>query len=322
MLASGVATKLTVSVVGFAISGAVLAHPGFMAPAAAQVRTDVTRTVFASVLAKDGSPLTDLTPAEFSVREGGKLQSIANVKVATMPLRVHVIVSDAGSGAFQLGVLRLMQALAGRAEFALTSVVGQSERIMNFTRDGELIGEGIQKIGRRGSRQGTHQLMEAISAALTDIAAPGKHSVLVVLRIGNEEPSTMPASAVREALRKTGATMYVVSRTGASKAVPTYGGLNPMTAEGARRQLDDAERADTALNLNLVLGDGSRDSGGYQQESALTSAVPALERLASEINNQYEITYSLTEGAKPSDRLQVTTTRKNVTLRAPLRIPN
>jgi hypothetical protein len=317
-----VATKLTVSVVGFAIFGAVLPHPAFTAPAGAQAQTGVTRTVFASVLAKDGSPITDLSSAEFSVKEGGKLQSIASVKVATMPLRVHIIVSDGGSGAFQLGVLRLMQALADRAEFALTSVLGQSERIMNFTGDGELIGAGIQKIGRRGTRQGTHQLMEAISAALTDLAAPGKHSVLIVLRIGNEEPSTMPATAVRDALRKTGATMYVVSRAGASKAVPTYGGLNNMTAEAARRQMDDAERAHAALNLNVVLGDGSRDSGGHHQESVLTSAVPALERLASEINNQYEITYSLTEGAKPSDRLQVTTTRKNVTLRAPLRIPN
>jgi hypothetical protein len=244
------------------------------------------------------------------------------VNIATMPLRVHIIVSDGGSGGFQLGVLRLMQALAGRAEFALTSVLGQSERVMNFTGDGELIGAGIQRIGRRGSREGAHQLMEAISAALTDLAAPGKHSVLIVLRIGNEESSTMPAAAVRDALRKTGATMYVVSRAGASKAVPTYGGLNNMTAEAARRQMHDAERAHTALSLNVVLGDGSRDSGGHHQESALTSAVPPLERLAIEINNQYEITYALTEGAKPSDRLQVTTTRRNVTLHAPLRIPN
>jgi hypothetical protein len=225
-------------------------------------------------------------------------------------------------GAFQLGVLRLMQALVGRAEFALTSVLGQSERIMNFMTDRELIGENIQKIGRRGTRQGTHQLMEAISAAVTDLAAPGKHSILIVLRIGNEEPSTMPASAVRDALRKTGATMYVVSRAGASNAAPTYGGLNNMTPEAARRQMDDAERAHTALNLNLVLGDGSRDSGGHHQERALTSAVPALERLASEINNRYELTYSPNESAKPGDRLQATTTRRNVTLRAPLKIPN
>jgi hypothetical protein len=316
-----VTTKLTISVVAFAMFGAALAHPIFTAPAGAQGRTGETRTVFASVLAKDGAPITDVTAAEFSVREGGRLQSISSVKIATTPLRVHVIVSDGGSGAFQLGALRLMQALVGRAEFALTSVLGQSERIMNFTGDVELIGAGLQRIGRRGGRQGTHQLMEAISAALTDIAAPGKHAVLIVLRIGNEEPSTMAASAVREALRKSGATMYVVSRAGASKSVPTYSGPAG-TDEAARRQMDDAERAHTALNLNLVLGDGPRDSGGYQQETALTSAVPALERLATEINNQYEITYSLTEGAKPSDRLQVTTTRKNVTLRAPLKIPN
>lgn len=321
MLACRVTAKFTISVAALSIVGALLAHPAVTAPARAQARQDGTRTVFASVLSRDGSPVSDLSEAEFSVREGGKLQSIASAKIATMPLRVHIIVSDGGSGAFQLGVLRLMQAFAGRAEFALTSVLGQPERIMNFTEDVESIGVGIQKIGRRGSRQGSHQLMEAISAALTDIRAAGKHSVVIVLRIGNEEPSSMSASTVREALRKTGATMYVVSRAGASKAVPTYSGPG-MTDEAARRQMDDAERAHTTLNLNLVLGDGSRESGGYQQETALTSAVPALERLASEINNQYEITYSLTEGAKPSDRLQVTTTRKNVTLRAPLKIPN
>ena len=182
-------TKLTVSVVAFAIFGAVLAHPAFTAPAGAQSREGVTRTIFASVLAKDGSPITDVSPAEFSVREGGKLQSIASAKIATMPLRVHIIVSDGGSGAFQLGVLRLMQALVGRAEFALTSVLGQSQRIMNFTGNRELIGDGIQQIGQEwGGRQGTHQVMESISAALTDIAAHGKHAVLIVLRIGNEEP--------------------------------------------------------------------------------------------------------------------------------------
>jgi hypothetical protein len=52
-------------------------------------------------------------------------------------------------------------------------------------------------------------------------------------------------------------------------------------------------------------------------ETSLTSAVPTLERIASEIKNQYEIAYRLPAGTEPSDRLQVTTRRKNVTLRAP-----
>ena len=116
--------------------------------------------------------------------------------------------------------------------------------------------------------------------------------------------------------------MYVVSRSGASKAAPTYAGVNSMTSAAAQRQMDDTELADTALQLNLVLGDGSRDSGGYNEETALTSAVPTLQQLASEITHQYEITYSLTEGAKPADRLQLTTRRKNVTVHAPARIPN
>ena len=191
--------------------------------------------------------------------------------------------SDGGSGAFQLGVLRLAQALAGRAEFALTSVVVQAERILNFTDNPQLFGEAIQKLGRRGTGTGKAQLMDAISAAVQDLAAPGRHPVLIVLRVGNEEASTTSAASLREAIRMAGATMYVVSRAGASKAAPTFAGVNSMTPEAAQRQMDDAELADTALQLNVLLGDGSRESGGYSVETALTSAVPTMEQLAAEI---------------------------------------
>jgi hypothetical protein len=50
--------------------------------------------------------------------------------------------------------------------------------------------------------------------------------------------------------------------------------------------------------------------------------VPTLEQIGGEIRNQYEIAYSVTSGTRPSDKLQVTTTRKNVIVRAPLRLPD
>jgi hypothetical protein len=312
--------KLPGFAVGVAALGAVVTGAISPAPIAAAPQ-GLTRTFFASVVAKDGSPVTDLTAADFEVKEGGKTQEITSVKPATTPLRVHVIVSDGGTGAFQAGVLRLAQTLIARSEFAFTSVLVQPERVTPFTDNGELVGAGIQRLGRRGAGQGQSQLMEAMADAMKDIAAPGKHPVLIVLRIGNEAPSSIRPNTIRDALRTTGATMYVVSRSGASRA-PMTGSSNAMTPEVAQRQMQEAERAEMHLNLNLVLSDGARESGGYQQEISLVTSVEALQQLANEIKNQYEITYVLPAGTKPSDRLQVTTKRKNVTLRAPSKIAN
>jgi hypothetical protein len=46
-----------------------------------------------------------------------------------------------------------------------------------------------------------------------------------------------------------------------------------------------------------------------------------LQRLAEDLIDQYEITYSLPAGVKPSDKLSVSSKRKGVSLRAPNRIP-
>jgi hypothetical protein len=285
------------------VAGAFLSA-GLPVPIAAAAQEGTPRKIFASVVNKDGTPVTDLTAADFEVKEGGKLQTIS-----------------VGTGAYQLGVLRFVQALADRAEFAFTSVLVQAIRTTDYTSNPQQLGEGIEKLGRRGTITGGSQLMDGIDQAVKDLGAPGKHPILLVLRMGNEEASTVSASVIREALRKSGATMYVVSRSGASKAAPTSAGT-VSGASTAQRQMDDAEMADTRLNLNLVIGDGPRDSGGFQQEIPLTTAAPALEQLAAEIKNQYEITYTLPAGTKPSDKVQVSTKRKNVVLRAPQKIAN
>src|SRR5688572_29968279 len=113
--------RLTASVVGFAALSAILTATTSTSLTAAAVQERLTRTFFASVVTKEGAPVTDLTAADFEVKEGGKTQEITSVKLATTPLRVHVVVSDGGTGAFQAGVLRLAQTLISRSEFAFTS---------------------------------------------------------------------------------------------------------------------------------------------------------------------------------------------------------
>ena len=242
-----------------------------------------TRTVFASVVTKDGTPVTDLTAADFEVKEGGRVQEISSVKLATTPLRLHTIVSDGGTGAFQLGVLRLVQALQVPAEFAFTSVLVQPERLTGFTDSPQRVGEALQRLGKRSSVTGGNQLMEAIRAPSKTSPRKTSGRCCSSCASATKRASTISADTIRDALRDTGTTMYVVSRSGASKGGLSYAGSSGTPAEIAQRQMNAADLADAALNLNLVLGDGSRDSGGYQQEISLLTAVATLEQLAREI---------------------------------------
>jgi len=45
-------------------------------------------------MAGDGRPLTDLTAADFEVREGGRSHPVTSATIATSPIRVAIIVAD------------------------------------------------------------------------------------------------------------------------------------------------------------------------------------------------------------------------------------
>ena len=81
------------------------------------------------------------------------------------------------------------------------------------------------------------------------------------------------------------------------------------------------EDADGALNLAQVLGDGASESGGRHDQVISTTLVPALEQIAAELLNQYQITFVRRKAESPTTRLSVSSKRKGVTVRAPSRLP-
>ena len=83
-----------------------------------------------------------------------------------------------------------------------------------------------------------------------------------------------------------------------------------------------SDAAEGAMTLATIIGDGAKDSGGRHEQSIATTLVPTMQQIAAELVNQYEITYALPAGAKPSDRLSVTSKRKGLTVLAPSRIAN
>ena len=56
---------------------------------------------------KDGAAVTDLQAADFEIKVGGKVQEVAGVRPAAVPLRIAILVADQGTGAFQLGTRAL-----------------------------------------------------------------------------------------------------------------------------------------------------------------------------------------------------------------------
>ena len=289
-----------------------------LAPPIASARQPTTKTIYVTVLDNKGLPITDLEAPELDAKAGGKAMEIIRAEPAQMPFRIAVIVSDAGIGGFQQGVANFMQKLLGKAEFGLISVVNQPEVVSEYSSEGAALREAVRRVGPRGRARGTGaQLLEAIQEATKGVASDGRRPVILVLRVGGEAVTTLAGDDVREELRKSGAMLHVVSTVGAQRPNASSARTGISTEQA---QMQDADNANSTLNIQQVLGDGSKESGGRHDQVISTTLVPALERIADELLSQYALTCVLPPGVKPNDKLSIATKRKNAKIQAPARL--
>jgi hypothetical protein len=290
-----------------------------LAPPSVTARQPNTKTLYVTALDNKGVPIGDLAASEIEAKAGGKAMEIVRMQPAQMPFRIAVIVSDAGIGGFQQGLANFMQKLLGQAEFGLISVVTQPELVSDYSSEGAILREAVRRVGPRGRSRGAGaQLMEAMLEATKGVASDGRRPVILVLRVGGEAVTTVEGDDIRENLRRSGAVLYVVSTVGAQRpnAPSARTGISNEQA-----QMQDADNANSTLNIQQVLGDGSKESGGRHDQVISTTLVPALERIADELLSQYALTCVLPNGVKPNDKLSISTKRKNAKIQAPSRLP-
>jgi VWFA-related protein len=270
-----------------------------------------TRHVYVTAADSKGAPVTDLTAADFTVKEGGKTGEIVKVGPATGLLQVAILVDDNGTGIFRYGVGKFIESLLGRAEFAISTVTGQLLKLVDYTTSTQALSEAIGKLNARPATNDGGQLLDSISETAKELdRRNAPRPVIVALTVGGEEHSTLPAHHVLDILRQSGASLNVV--TVVNTALRSQS--NPQTASGLLGE---------NMNLNEVLGDGPRQSGGRRDEVVATAGITGgLQQLADSLKAQYLIEYSLPAGAKPSDKLSVSVKRRGVSLRAPTKIPD
>lgn len=277
------------------------------APAAAQPRVN---TVYISVTREDGAPVLDIGLADITVKEDGKARDVLKVSMATAPMQVMIIVDDNGTGVFRSGVLQFVQHLQGRAEVALSAVVGQTQKLVDYTTDLQRVVDAAATLSARPATHDGGQLLEAIFQSAKDqqrreLGRP----VIVALTVGGEEHSTVPAHHVLEELAKSRSALYVISVVNNSLR-PTVGVNKP------------AALLQENLNLHEVLGDGPRQSGGWHEQiTASPGIVLGLQRIATELRSQYAVEYSRPPKGKSIERLNVSLGRRGLMLRAPTKVP-
>jgi VWFA-related protein len=269
------------------------------------------RRVYVTVVDANGAAVTDLGPADFVVKEGGKVRDIVKAGPATGLLQIAILVDDNGTGIFRYAVGKFIEPLLGRAEFAISTVTGQTQKLVDYTTNARALSEALGKLNVRPATNDGGQLLDGIAETAQDLERrKAPRPVILALTVGGEEHSTLPAHHVLNRLRESGAALHViliVSSTLRSQANPS----TPAALLGEN------------MNLGEVLGDGPKQSGGHRDEIVAAAGLAGgLEHLADALRHQYVVDYTLPDGVKPSDKLSVTAKRRDVTVHAPTRIPD
>jgi len=298
------------SLSGFCLAAAILMLPLEISAQRGSPAVPHVRTVHVTAVDRKELPVTDLTPAEFVLREGGDIREIIRVEPASTPLHVAIIVDDSGTGIFRVPIANFVNQLLGRAQFSVKHVIGQAVRLVDYTSDVERLREAILRLGVRAETPDGGRVVEAVfdtAKEVRDFDRP----VNVLLTDTHAEYSSLPAHHVLEELQRSGAVLHVI-------AVARLAQLNPSSVPFAKDK--PADLLEHQLDINRVLGDGPKQTGGRRVEiGGLGGTIPELQGVAAQLKQQYLITYLVPAGEKLNQRLSVSSKRRGITVRAPSR---
>jgi VWFA-related protein len=256
--------------------------------------------ILVSALDRKGAPVAELAPSDVSVREDGVLREVLRVRKATDPMTIALLVDDSAASAsatrdIRDGLTAFLDAIGPKHQIALISFGERSTLLVDYTMDKEKIRAAGSRIFSR-TAAGAYML-DAISDASRGLQKRNpERPVIVTVMTEGVEFSNATYEPVLRRLYESGAQFHAL-------------------VVGTGVQANPAQ--DEIRNRNIVLDEGTRNTGGRRDQLLTSIALPGTMReLAAELENQYTVTYARPDTLIKPQQVRVEAKRPDLVVRA------
>jgi VWFA-related protein len=264
-----------------------------------------TRDVYATAIDSKGASVPGLTTADFAVREDRVAREVLKVGPATELLQVALLIDDSQAARSMLqplreGITGFIDALQGKAEIALITFGERPTTLVEYTNNAEQLKRGVGRVFPK-SGAGPYLLDAIVDASRGLEKRKATRPVIVAITVEGIEFSNAHFETVLQAVERSGALLHALAVGSPS---------------------DSQDNSDEMRNRNMVLAEGPDRTGGRREQVLAESGLPGkLRQVAEGLLNQYVVTYGRPETLIPPQRIEVTSTRPGVTVRARTRLP-
>jgi VWFA-related protein len=252
------------------------------------------RVIYASVVDKDGSPVLDLTVKDFIVREDGQAREVLRVERDTDPLQIALLVDNSVSMRPRLNVLRKAVAafIDGTRDGVQLAIITLAERptiLAGYTTDRAALRKAAE--GMFAYEAGNY-LLDGIAETSQGLAkrTSARSAIAVITGIG-PELSYRQYTEVLRFFRAGGASLHVLQM---GSAIGSQG-------------------------REIVISRGTSETGGRFEEVLVQTSLEMKSRqLATEVSNQYRVTFARPSRLVPPSKTEVSVRRTDLRARGRL----